>query len=139
MKRIDSAPRRRSGCPINVALEMIGDSWSLLIVRDLMFKSLKTFGDFQACEERIATNILADRLDRLCANGIIVKQKDSADGRRYQYRLTAKGADLAPVMVDLVLWAARHEKTEAPAGIVREMSSNRKRYLSQLRERVASS
>ena len=67
MKRID----RRSDCPTNFALQAFGDSWSLLVVRDLMFKGLRTFGEFAASEEHVATNILADRLRRLQRSGII--------------------------------------------------------------------
>jgi DNA-binding HxlR family transcriptional regulator len=112
---------RRSGCPISISLEIFGDRWSLLVVRDLMFKGLRTFREFAEAGEGVATNILADRLARLEAAGIIVSAADPHDRRRIVYRLTRKGMELAPVLVEMVLWAARHEETEAPAATLRSM------------------
>lgn len=126
---------RRSGCPISIALDLFGDKWSLLIVRDLMFKGLRTFNEFAASDEGIATNILTDRLAKLEAAGILGKRPDPTDARRIQYRLTAKGIDLAPALVEIVLWAARHEDTEAPTSIVRAMRSNREQFVAEVRKR----
>lgn len=112
---------RRSGCPISIALEIFGDSWSLLIVRDLMFKGFQTFNEFLAAGEGIASNILTDRLAKLEAAGILRKSPDASDARRFRYRLTEKGIDLAPALIEIVLWSARHEDTEAPAPTVRAM------------------
>jgi DNA-binding HxlR family transcriptional regulator len=123
----------RSGCPISTALELVGDPWSLLIVRDLLFKKLHTFKEFAAAGEGIASNILAERLQRLEANGIVSKHADRQDQRRYVYRLTQKGFDLGPVLMELVIWAAKHEKTAAPEPIVREMKSRRRQLLGKLR------
>lgn len=132
-KKTRSEPR--SGCPISIALETFGDAWSLLIVRDLMFKDLSTFNELAGAGEGIATNILSDRLARLEAAGILVKEPDPADGRSNRYRLTNKGADLAPVLVEIVLWAARHEKTDAPASTVRAMRSHRDQFIADVRKR----
>ncbi len=126
---------RRSDCPISVTLELLGDEWSLLVVRDLMFKGLRTFQEFADAGERIASNVLAERLSRLQAAGIVTRRRDPSDRRRLIYRLTEKGIDLAPVLVEVVLWAARHEKTAAPAEIVREMRERREELLRELRER----
>lgn len=126
---------RRSGCPISIALDIFGDRWSLLIVRDLMFKGLRTFNEFAASDEGIATNILTDRLAKLEAAVILTKRPDPADARRIQYRLTAKGIDLAPALVEVVLWAARYEDTDAPTSIVRTMRSNRERFIGEIRKR----
>src|SRR2546422_3558277 len=82
---------RRSDCPLNATLEVLGDRWSLLIVRDLMFKGRTTYKDFLAGGEGIATNVLANRLQRLEAEGVIGKGRDAADARRLVYRLTTKG------------------------------------------------
>ena len=131
--------RRRSGCPISIALELLGDAWSLLIVRDLMFKERRTYNDFLGGGEGIASNILADRLRRLeCAN-IIEKRHDPEDARRFLYRLSPKGIDLAPVLVELVIWSARHESTDAPPTVVRRMRSDREGFLSDVRRRWQSS
>lgn len=131
-------PRRssrlpRSGCPISLALERFGDPWSLLIVRDVMFKGLRTFNEFQHAGEGIASNILSDRLERLEAADILRKQRDPADGRRFLYGLTAKGLDLAPVLVELVLWSSRYEETDAPQATVLEMREQRARFLRRVR------
>ena len=125
----------RSGCPISVALQIFGDAWSLLIVRDLMFKGLSTFNEFASSGEGIASNVLSERLARLEAAGILLKEPDLEDGRRSRYRLTEKGADLAPALVEIVLWAARHEKTEAPATTLRAMRLHRERFIADVRKR----
>lgn len=123
----------RSGCPISIALELLGDGWSLLIVRDLMFKNSETFQDFANAEEGIATNILTDRLRRLEAAGIITRQRDPNDGRRICYRLTEKGIGLAPVLAELVVWSAQHHATEAPEEVVAQMVNNREGFLARVR------
>jgi len=125
--------KRRSQCPISVALEMVGDAWSLLIVRDLMFRGRRTFNEFLNGGECIASNILTDRLARLEDAGILTKRRDKEDARRFVYRLTAKGIDLAPVLVELVQWSARHEETDAPPHVLRAMRRDRDRFLAQLR------
>lgn len=135
--RMPRTPPRssRSGCPISIALETLGDAWSLLIVRDLMFKDRRTYNEFLQAEEGIASNILADRLRKLEATGIVEKQHDPSDARRFIYRLSAKGIDLAPVLVELVIWSARHEATDAPAAVVRAMRSDREGFIADVRER----
>jgi DNA-binding HxlR family transcriptional regulator len=130
-----SSRGRRSGCPISIALETLGDAWSLLIVRDLMFKERQTYNEFLDGGEGIASNILADRLRRLEAAGIVDKQRDASDARRFVYRLSAKGIDLAPVLVELVIWSARHERTDAPAAVVRAMRTDRDLFIAGARER----
>lgn len=122
----------RSGCPISIALETFGDPWSLLIVRDLLFKGRRTFKEFHEAGEGMATNILADRLARLEAAGILRKDRDPSDARRIRYGLTAKGADLAPVLLEMVLWSAKHEKTAAPPGEVRAMRTRRAQVLARV-------
>src|SRR6478672_5764167 len=89
--------KRRSGCPVSISLEMFGDRWSLLIVRDLMVRGYRTYKEFLESGEGIASNILADRLKKLEAAGIITAKVEQTDGRKVNYRLTRKGIDLAPV------------------------------------------
>src|SRR6185295_38803 len=105
------AAGRRSGCPLNASVEMLGDRWSLLIIRDMMVRGYRTFKEFLSSDEQIATNILADRLRRLESYGIVRTKTDPADGRKLHYLLTAKGMDLAPILTEMVLWAAAHEDT----------------------------
>ena len=129
--------RRRSRCPLNATLEAFGDGWSLLIVRDLMFKGRTTFKDFLDAEEGIATNILADRLQRLEGLGIVARERDPGDARRVRYRLTEKGLDLAPVLVEMILWGARYEDTDAPPRTVRRMTEDRECFIAEMRERYS--
>ncbi len=126
---------RRSGCPVSVSLEMFGDRWSLLIIRDLMLRGFRTFKEFQESGEGIATNILADRLQKLEATGIIAAEAEKTDGRRVNYRLTEKGIDLAPVLLELLIWGARHEGTAAPCALITEMEKNREEVLAEVRRR----
>jgi DNA-binding HxlR family transcriptional regulator len=127
-------PRRpRSACPISLALEIFGDAWSLLVVRDLMFKGRKTFRELLDAGEGIATNVLAERLDRLEANGILERGRDPEDARRQLYRLTPKGMDLAPVLVEMVLWSAHHLDTDAPPRTVAAMRADREGFLEEVR------
>jgi len=127
--------KRRSGCPVSVALERFGDRWSLLLIRDMMVRGNKTFMEFLASGEGIATNILADRLRRLQENGIVVTELDDEDGRRVNYRLTEKGIELAPVMLELLLWGAKHEETGAPCAAMAEMAKEREWVLRETRRR----
>jgi DNA-binding HxlR family transcriptional regulator len=131
-----AAPKRRSGCPLNASVEMLGDRWSLLIVRDMMIRGFQTYKEFLESDERIATNILADRLRKLEANGIITAQPDAADGRKLTYLLTSKGVDLASVLAEMVLWAARHEETGNQA-LVHALQTNKHGVVAEVRERWA--
>jgi DNA-binding HxlR family transcriptional regulator len=124
--------KRRSGCPVSVSLEMIGDRWSLLIIRDLMVRGYRTFKEFEEAGEGVATNILSDRLRKLKSTGIIATEVDATDQRRLNYRLTKKGIDLAPVLLELLIWGAQHEKTEAPCAMVEKMAGHRQALLSEV-------
>ena len=117
-------------------MKVPGDRWSLLIVRDLMFKGRTTYKDFLTGGEGIATNVLANRLQRLEAEGVIGKGRDAADARRLVYRLTTKGLALAPVLVEMIVWAARHYHTAAPPATIREMTEHRERFLAYIRSRA---
>lgn len=119
---------------MNASVEMLGDRWSLLIIRDMMLRGAKTFKEFLGGYERIATNVLADRLKRLEAHGIIKAERDAKDGRKQNYRLTEKGIDLAPVLTEMVLWAAEHEETQNP-GLVKMMKKDRKGFEAEIRKR----
>lgn len=100
--------RKRSDCPISCSLEIWGDKWSLLIIRDLMIKKECTYGDFLKSGEKIATNILASRLQNLQENGMIIK-KDHPDNKlKILYRLTEKGIDLIPLIVEINLWSDKY-------------------------------
>jgi DNA-binding HxlR family transcriptional regulator len=127
--------KHRSECPVNVALEVFGDRWSLLIVRDLMVRGYHTFKQFQESGEGIATNILADRLRKLESAGIIMTETEPTDARRLNYRLTQKGIDLAPVLLELLIWGANHEETGAPCSVITNLAKNRQQVLTEVRRR----
>jgi DNA-binding HxlR family transcriptional regulator len=120
---------------VSVSLEIFGDRWSLLIVRDLMIRSYRTFKEFEESGEGVATNILTNRLKKLESTGIITTEMDEGDRRRVNYRLTQKGIDLAPVLLELLIWAARHENTEAPCTVIEKMAQNREALLDEVRRR----
>ncbi len=126
---------RRSGCPVSISLEVFGDRWSLLIVRDLMVRGYRTFKEFAESGEGIATNVLSDRLKKLQHAGIIVADEEPSDLRRVHYELTEKGISLAPVLLELLIWAAYHEETGAPCGVIEHMSKNREQVLAEVRRR----
>ncbi|HWY20740.1 MAG TPA: helix-turn-helix domain-containing protein [Candidatus Acidoferrum sp.] len=117
---------------------MLGDRWSLLIIRDMMLRGFQSYKEFMDCYEGIATNILADRLRKLAACGIIATEPDPSDGRKVVYSLTRKGIDLAPVLTEMVLWAAAHEDTGNQA-LVRQMREDKEKFLSGVRQRWAAS
>ena len=100
--------KKRSDCPISFSLDVWGDKWSLLIIRDLMFKKECTYGDFLKSEEKIATNILASRLQTLEENGVIDKLEHPDSRAKVLYKLTEKGIDLLPLMIEINLWADKY-------------------------------
>jgi DNA-binding HxlR family transcriptional regulator len=128
--------KRRSGCPLNASVEMLGDRWSLLIIRDMMLRGFRAYKEFLKCYEGIATNILADRLRKLQSHGIITAEPDPSDGRKVIYLLTEKGIDLAPVLTEMVLWAAAHEET-GNQSLVRQMQVSKEQLLTDVRQRWA--
>lgn len=131
--KVGGRRKRRSGCPLNASVEMLGDRWSLLIIRDMMLCGSRTYKEFLESHEKIATNILADRLRRLEGYGIIRAKRDPADGRKLIYLLTEKGIDLAPLMTEMVLWAAAHEETGNQA-LVQEMRKDKAAFLASVRQ-----
>lgn len=128
-------PKHRSGCPVSASLEVLGDRWSLLIVRDLMVRGFRRFKEFQQSGEGIATNILAGRLRRLQQAGIVTAEVDDEDARAVNYRLTEKGIDLAPALLELLIWGSRHEYCEAPCNVIEQMAKNREQVLAEVRRR----
>ena len=136
MPKKKPSAKRRSGCPLNASVEILGDRWSLLIIRDMMLRGFRSYKEFLESYERIATNILADRLRKLVAHGIITTERDRSDGRKLIYLLTAKGIDLAPVLTEMVLWAAGHEDTGNQA-LVRVMQKDKEKFLAEVRQRWA--
>lgn len=124
-KATAGAACKRSVCPIANALDLIGDKWTLLVVRDLLFLGKRQFGEFIQSPERIPSNILADRLKRLEKAGLVTRKPYQNRPVRYEYRLTPKGADLLPVLKEMVRWASRHIPGVAkpPAGFIEKFET----------------
>lgn len=124
----------RSHCPINFVLETFGDKWTLLIVRDLMFKGKRTFSELIESDEKIATNILSDRLKRLEDHEIIEKSSGANPANTRGYRLTEKGKDLIPVMLEITAWSARHDiKTNTPNDFLEQFVAERDATIAGIR------
>jgi len=116
----------RSHCPVNYGLEAFGDRWALLILRDIVFRGKRTYGQFLKSEEGFATNILASRLQHLMENGILAREADKTDGRKDVYSLTEKGLDLIPLIFEMVLWSAKHDSRSEAGRIARLVELIRK-------------
>ena len=108
-----SKKQRKSDCPIHFALDVFGDKWTLLIIRDLMFKGKHYFGEFLQMEEGISTNILADRLYGLEKAAIVSKTVDKQHKSKQEYKLTPKGIDLLPLVTEVILWSAKYDTQTA--------------------------
>ena len=120
----------RSHCPINFGLEIFGDKWTLLVLRDLLLKGKSSFKQFQASDEGISSNILADRLERLLRSGLITSERVATDTRQIHYRPTPAGRALVPVLIEMAYWGARHDpETAAPRSFVRAYDKDRARLL----------
>lgn len=100
---------KRSLCPISLTLEIVGDRWSLLILRDLILRGKQRYGEFLQSPEAISTNILADRLSRLEERGLVRKSADPDSGKQFLYAATRKGMDFLPVLLELVRWGMKYQ------------------------------
>lgn len=133
----DNCFKRRSACPISFSLDLLGDKWTLLVLRDLVFMRKRHFRDFLDSSEKIATNILASRLKNLERAGIVSRRPDPDNARQVIYELTAKGLDLIPVLVDLIIWGAKYDlDTGAPKEFIDRASSDREGLIEELRNSI---
>ena len=129
--------KRDTGCPVAFGLDTFGDRWSLLIIRDLIFKGSETYGEFLEADERIATNILADRLKYLEIEGIIRKSRDPDNRRRFIYSLTEKGCDLIPVILEIVRWSGKYDpNTFALKKNLDRIETDRDGFVAEIRART---
>jgi DNA-binding HxlR family transcriptional regulator len=129
-------PAGRSSCPIAFALELVGDKWTLVVLRDLIFARKRYFQELLDSPEGIASNILASRLKQLEATGMIEREADPEHGRRVVYSPTPMALDLLPVLVELMRWGMAHNpKTAAPAEIARRLKQDRDGFIAEVRAR----
>ena len=125
---------RRSPCPVSCALDILGDKWTLLVVRDLIFRRKRYFGDFQNSPEKIATNILSDRLKKLEADGMVLRQPDPDHGCRIIYAGTEKCLDLVPTIMELIRWGAKHVPESNPhESLVQRFDQDPIKFMAEIR------
>mgnify|MGYP002481804149 FL=1 len=128
----------KSGCPINLGLEVFGDRWTLLILRDIMFTDRRTFREIQASEEGISPKTLSERISMLIDGGILVRSSDPGHSQRSILKLTPKGIDLLPVLADISVWSLNHLKVDpALADIARQAAANRDDFILRETSRLA--
>lgn len=128
----------RSECPLNFALETFGDTWSLLIVRDIAFWGKRTYGEFLRSKERIATNILAARLAKLEREGILTKSRHPEDKRKDVYSLTEKGLDLIPIVLEVGAWSSKYDprQTDEFLRFVEIVRADQQRMIEAFKEKI---
>lgn len=127
--------KRASGCPITFGLDTFGDRWSLLIIREIMLRGKQTYSDFLQAEEGIATNILIDRLKHLEGDGIVKKSRDPNNRRSFIYTLTPKGRDLAPILLEIVIWSGTYDdRSNALHDVLEKVRHDRKGFEAELRK-----
>jgi DNA-binding HxlR family transcriptional regulator len=131
--------KRKSDCPINFGLELFGDRWTFLIVRDLMFKGKHYFGEFVNSEEKIATNLLSDRLSMLESENMIFRSKDKNHKQKIIYKLTKKGIDLMPVLIEIIMWSALYdEKSAVDMNFVKMVNEDKEGLIKELTAQLIS-
>ena len=130
-----------SKCPITFALEIFGDKWSLIILRDILFKGKRYYGEFLGSAEKISTNILASRLLKLESEGLISKTQDENNLSKYIYRLTDKGKGLLPFMLEIIVWSVKHNPQPetsshiingAPANLLTRLHKDRQALIKEI-------
>jgi len=138
----NTAKKHSSGCPVAYGLDIFGDRWTLLILRDMILHGKRRYGELLDAEEGIATNILADRLKQLEADGIVTRARDPENRRSYVYTLTNKGLSLMPVLFEIIRWSGQYRTLNAvrkkllkriaedPAGLMAEVRAREASRLS---------
>lgn len=129
---------RRSNCPISCSLEVFGDRWSLLIIRDIMLRDKVSFSEFLNSEEKIATNILVNRLKILEAEKIVVKEVSPENKSKYVYSLTQKGLDLLPIIIEIMDWGAKYNKNCPRRTLGKKIKENKAKVVKELSQSLQS-
>ncbi|AZO31112.1 MULTISPECIES: helix-turn-helix domain-containing protein [unclassified Mesorhizobium] len=129
--------RERSGCPISLSLELIGDRWTLLIIRDMVFAGKRHFREFLQSDEGISSRTLAERLQTLQDEGILTRSEDPSHGLKAIYRLTEAGIDLLPVLATLGAWGSKYRRADGDlARIARELAAGGEPALARMKEKL---
>ncbi len=128
---------QRSDCPVSFSLDFLGDKWSLLIIRDMMLHNKSTYGEFLQSDEKIATNILADRLAFLEQNGFITRRVSTEKKNKIIYEMTEKSIDLVPIIMEYNIWGAKYNPG-GDSGLMSELTKNKQRTIRKYQEKMRS-
>lgn len=127
--------KRETGCPIAFGLDTFGDRWSLLIIREIMLRGKRTYSEFLEADEGIASNILIARLKHLEVEGIVNKSRDPENRRAFIYELTQKGRDLAPILIEIIIWSGLHDDRDfALRDVLEKIQSDRHGFEASLKQ-----
>ena len=127
---------RRSTCPINFSVEIFGDKWMLLILRDLMFNGKNSFLEFRASAEKISSAVLTEKLNTLLEEGIVSKVVSPKNASSFLYLITDKGIELVPVMVEVLEWGSRYNPDGGPKPLLAQIRQNKKKAIAELQDKL---
>lgn len=124
--------KTRSDCPISCSLDVFGDKWSLLIIRDVMLRGKVSYSEFLESEEKISTNILANRLSVLESETILIKEVSEKNKSKFIYSLTQKGADLLPIVIEIMDWGAKYNASSPRRELGKRIRKNKASVVKEL-------
>lgn len=128
--------KKRSNCPLSCSLDLFGDKWSLLIIRDLMMKGKVSYSEFLISEEKIATNILANRLKLLEEEKIVTKEVSPTNKSKFEYSLTEKGSDLLPVLVEMGSWSIKYNESTKTSALGQRIANKKNKFLKEVAKKL---
>ncbi|SOD99215.1 winged helix-turn-helix transcriptional regulator [Spirosoma fluviale] len=129
---------RRSTCPINYSVEIFGDKWMLLLLRDIMFNGKNSFLEFRASDEKISSAVLTEKLNMLLNEGIVSKVTSPKNASKFLYLLTDKGIELVPVMVEILSWGSTYNPDGGPKTWLDRIKQNKKKAITELQDELRS-
>lgn len=129
---------KRSTCPINYSVEIFGDKWMLLLLRDIMFNGKNSFLEFRASEEKISSAVLTEKLNTLLEEGIVSKVTSPKNASKFLYLITEKGIELVPIMVEFLDWGSRHNPDGGPKLWLDRIKQNKKKAITELQDKLRS-
>ncbi|NIJ55208.1 winged helix-turn-helix transcriptional regulator [Dyadobacter arcticus] len=129
---------RRSTCPINYSVEIFGDKWMLLLLRDIMFNGKNSFLEFRASDEKISSAVLTEKLNLLLNEGIVSKVTSPKNASKFLYLITDKGIELVPVMVEILYWGSRYNPHGGPKTWLDRIKQNKKKAIAELQDELRS-
>lgn len=132
MQQLYFMKKKRSDCPISCSLDVFGDKWSLLIIRDIMLREKMSYSEFLNSEEKIASNILVNRLSVLEAENILVKEVSAQNKSKFVYSLTQKGVDLLPIVIEIMDWGAKYNANCPRKELGKKIKKDKARVLQEL-------